>query len=193
MQSQGVPESSRESPKTQSVGCCTNPAGSTLTLEESPTDSTWISLEPDQLPNAPLTVPGRGDAPAHFEWNLGTPVMQTDRPFHRPTIWDKKMWAAHMVLAGSMIFDVEVTHEGVAHHRCQEGNLDLHSHPSRGELYRDNLFQFGPIMVMDWLAAKAARNGHLGRRYWKPIGYIGPVYGGFMHFRGGTKWLTNCW
>ena len=103
------------------------------------------------------------------------------------------MWAAHIILAGSMIFDTETTHQGLAHHQCVEGNTDLLRHPSRSELYTDDLLQFAPEVVMDSLTALAGRAAHLPRWAWKPIGYIGPVYGSIVHFRGGISWYANCW
>jgi hypothetical protein len=149
--------------------------------------------EQQVLPDDPGATLQSGDPQVHFQWQLGIPMDEQVSRAPRLPIWDKKMWAAHMVLASSMIFDTEVTHEGVAHHRCEEGNSDLRKHPSRGELYVDNLLQFAPITVMDWLGAKAARNGHIGRWFWKSLGYMDPAWGSVVHFRGGVQWLTNCW
>jgi hypothetical protein len=124
-------------------------------------------------------------------WNLAeTPPPPAPRQIE--PIWDKKMWAAHLILAGSMIFDVEMTHQGLAHHQCVEGNDNLESKPSRGELYVDNLKQFAPMLVMDWLGTATVRAGHLPRWFWKPLGYAGPIYGSFKHFHGGISWYTRC-
>ena len=111
----------------------------------------------------------------------------------REPVWDKKMWAAHFVLASSMIFDVEMTHEGIAHHRCVEGNSDVRSYPSRSELYLDNLKQFAPIVVMDWLGSAAFRAHHLPRWARMSLGYLGPGIGSAKHFKGGIDWYTKCW
>jgi hypothetical protein len=111
----------------------------------------------------------------------------------RVPVWDKKTWAAHVILASSMIFDVEMTHEGIAHHRCEEGNSDLNAHPSRSELYLDNLEQFAPIVVIDWLGSAAFRAHHLPRWARMSIGYLGPSIGSAKHIKGGVDWYTKCW
>lgn len=103
------------------------------------------------------------------------------------------MWAANIFLAGATIFDIEMTHEGIAHHKCVEGNLDLARHPSRGELYFDNVKAFAPMVLMGGLGALSGRAAHLPRWAWKTLGYIGPGYGSTIHLRGGIHWYTRCW
>lgn len=148
------------------------------------------SMRTSDLPEAPsATVSIKPDSAG---WNLTT-VNQPEAPPQREPVWDKKTWAAHMFLAGSMIFDVETTHQGLAHHQCIEGNSNLAGHPSRSELYLDNLEQFAPMVVMDWLGSATLRAGHLPRWAWKSIGYAGPIYGGFRHIQGGIHWYTRCW
>lgn len=194
------------------VAVCIFIVGTALSQAQTLLDSSEsIENQTQSLPNASLTVktsnpPSRTevttrtnespDAPAPIvsnspTWKLEeTPLLS---PRRLDPIWDRKMWAAHIVLAGSMIFDVEMTHQGLAHHQCVEGNNSLEAKPSRGELYVDNLKQFGPILLMDWLGAAAARSGHLPRWVWKPMGYAGPVYGSIDHIRGGLAWFTQCW
>jgi hypothetical protein len=132
-----------------------------------------------------------------FTWNLAAPTAPSKQltpvaPRSQP-LWDKKALAAQAFLAGSMIFDVEATHQGIAHHKCEEGNLELQRHPSRGELYLDNLEQFAPMVLMEGLSAMALRHAHLPRWAWKTMLYAGPIEGSPGHIRAGTKWLTQCW
>lgn len=143
------------------------------------------------LPDSPSFV--SSEMPNAFVWDLTVPSNKLAAPPRRDPIWDKKMWAAHLFLAGSMIFDVEATHQGIAHHMCVEGNSELTQQPSRGELYLDDLEQFAPIVVLDGLTALAGRSAHLPRWAWKPLGYIGPIYGSTIHLRGGSRWFTQCW
>lgn len=148
-----------------------------------------------RLPDAPSSV--SSDAQNAFTWDLADPKAPTKQlprvaPLSEP-IWDKKALAAQVFLAGSMIFDIEATHQGIAHHRCVEGSLVLPRHPSRGELYLDQLEVFAPTVVMEALGAMALRRAHLPRWAWKSMLYLGPTEGSPGHIRAGTKWLTQCW
>jgi hypothetical protein len=166
--------------------------------------STDINLlpPPEQSPSTQTAQPTSAlpDAPsANAPVSKGIPILDLKPPILHPKaptpvdpIWDKKMWAAHIFFAGSMVFDVEATHQGLAHHNCAEGNLSFGEHPGRWELYKDNLFQFVPEVAMDWLGAFAGRSAHGPRWMWKPIGYMGPIYGGTIHLRGGVRWIVDC-
>jgi hypothetical protein len=112
-------------------------------------------------------------------------LSETDHLTNRE-VFDKKFLSVHGTFLASIVYDAELTHQGLAHHRCVEGNINLGEHPSRGDVYRNNLLeQFVPITVMDWF---------LGKYVWKGIGYEGATIGSVIHFRGGTKWLTSgCW
>jgi hypothetical protein len=102
------------------------------------------------------------------------------------------MWAVHIVAAGSTIFDAEVTHQGLAEKRCAEGNIELGPHPSRGELYKENvLFEFVPFTLLDWVSAMGVRAAHARKRYWKAIGYEGATQESIIHFRAGIQWFTH--
>ena len=85
-------------------------------------------------------------------------------------------------LPASVIYDVEVTHQGLAHHRCVEGNEFLAGHPSRGQLYLVNggfaLGEFG----VDYLL-------HRAHVHW--IDNMGAVAGGIVHFQAGSTWFTH--
>jgi hypothetical protein len=45
---------------------------------------------------------------------------ETDHLTNRE-VFDKKFWIAHGVFLDSIIYDAELTHRGLAHHRCIEG------------------------------------------------------------------------
>jgi hypothetical protein len=152
---------------------------------------------------AERVVPNSGppDAPSStslakqdtFAWSLAGPTKQADTAPKPAPIWDKPMWAATIFQAGATIFDIEMTHEGIAHHKCVEGNLSLARHPSRSELYLDNLEEFAPAVVIDGLGLLGLRAAHLPRWYWRTVGYFSPVYGSTIHLRGGIHWYTRCW
>lgn len=91
-----------------------------------------------------------------------------------------------LVFAASAIFDTEVTHAGIAHHRCVEGNPYFNTHyPSRGHLYKHNAEEFAVVGGLGFLMTKA-------RIYrWIPVGM--GAYGAQMHFRAAASWLGNCW
>jgi len=157
-----------------------------------PSESNQVepSVRASESPDAPSAIPSMTLEPP--AWNLAEPKTSA-LATRRDPVWDKKMMAAHLFLVGSIVFDVEATHQGIAHHMCVEGNTNLNRKPSRGELYLDNLEQFAPVVVMDGLTALAGRSAHLPRWAWKALGYVGPVYGSTMHLRGGIQWLTQCW
>ncbi len=95
---------------------------------------------------------------------------------------------AHSVYLASIVYDVEVTHAGIAHHNCQEGNPDLASRPSRGDLYSSNLLEYGVMTAFDLLI----QSRHFEKKQgW--VAYIGSSYGTAVHLKAGTKWLTGCW
>jgi hypothetical protein len=142
------------------------------------------------LPDAPSARFSTPSIP--FEWDLGHQTQQAITPPPRIPIWDKKMWAAHIVFAGATLFDAEVTHEGLANHRCAEGNIDLGPSPSRKELYMDNLLlQFVPETLFDWVGAVGVRAAHAPRWAWKPVGYEGAALGTVVHLRAGIQWFTH--
>lgn len=195
VQSKVSPENGKDNPERSANGYRrqTNTSPPVVPQSAPAPLSNASTREQGQLPNASHATLEEVDPPGRFDWRLSNPVESQQHNFIRPPIWDKKMLVADMVLASSMLLDTEVTHEGIAHHRCEEGNLSLPGHPSRGELYTYNLLEFAPITLFDWWVAKAVRNGHLPRWYWKSISYMGPVGGSVSHFQGGVRWLTNCW
>lgn len=99
------------------------------------------------------------------------------------TLHSKTFWVFHGAMLASTIYDVEITHEGLAHHKCVENSFE-NQYPSRGDLYKTNLPFIAGFTVADLLLRKVG----------VPFGYyVAPAVGSFKHLRGGTKWLTNCW
>lgn len=105
----------------------------------------------------------------------------TPLTWHR-TLHSKTFWAAHGVLLAATVYDVEVTHAGLAHHKCVENGENLY--PSRGYLYKTNLPIIAAFTVGDLVLRKMG----------VPFGYYAPpIVGSAKHFYGGSKWLTQCW
>ena len=101
-------------------------------------------------------------------------------------VFDKSFIIAHSAFLGSIVYDVELTHQGLAHHKCVEGNDE--AHPSRGGLYANDLAVFGAITGLDAFI-KYGTKGWFGKAY----SIAAPIPGTILHFKGGTKWLTDCW
>jgi len=126
--------------------------------------------------------PSLPDAPQpEMVVETGHTVPLTYSPSKRQTVWNKKFVSAHAAYLGAIIYDVEVTHQGLSHHKCTEAN-GKDAMPSRGELYQNDLPVFAATLGLDWLMA----------RYKIPYApYVLPVTGTVVHARGGTKWFTE--
>jgi hypothetical protein len=183
-QTSGAVDADKPEMDPQSCTDCVSP----LHEEKNGALSTVPNSEPSDAPSS--TSLATQDT---FEWSLTEPTKQADTAPKPAPIWDKRMWAATMFLTGAAIFDIEMTHQGVAHHKCIEGNLSLANHPSRFELYFDNFQDLAPKVLLNSLAVLGMRAAHLPRRYWKPVGYAGPLYAGAIHLRGGIQWYARCW
>ena len=158
------------------------------------------------LPDAPVPTPDppeidflaydprRGASLPNIEWPLNAPNQPKKPEVHIEPYWDKTTIATWGVLAGSMIFDSEITHQGIAHHNCVERNLDVGRYPSRGELYFDNFVgEFAPLFALEWVGGLAMRNGHVNGRFWKSFRRYYPLGPAAWHFEGGAQWLAHCW
>lgn len=77
----------------------------------------------------------------------------TSRTWHE-TFTGKTFWFVHGLYLTTWVIDAEVTHQGLAHHKCTEANGNLPAYPSRGQLYRLNLIQFGAVTGIDLLLRK---------------------------------------
>jgi hypothetical protein len=100
---------------------------------------------------------------------------------------NKKFVIAHGILLASFVYDAEITHAGLAHHKCLESNTQLGPHPSRWQLYSGggNLFFLGGLIGLDLVAEK----------FQLPyVPYVLPLGGAAKKFTAGTSWLTgSCW
>jgi len=146
----------------------------------------WAEEE-GTLPNAPEprpseSTPHEGAPPTAV--SQPARVQALESAVARGEIWNRKFLAAHAAFLGSIVYDAELTHQGLAHHNCVEGNPNLGSHPSRGDLYRINGLAFGAISGFDWFAAKSKM---------RLVPYIGPIVGTAIHLTAGSKWLSECW
>ncbi|HTV56372.1 MAG TPA: hypothetical protein VMI06_15825 [Terriglobia bacterium] len=135
------------------------------------------------MPNA--LEPGAGLAPAAAVYQPRAHKPPEPAAVRDQKVFNKKFIAAHVALLGSIVYDSELTHQGLAHHECVEANSYLGLHPSRGELYRQNLLAFGAVGGLDWVAAKFIKIPYLP--------YVTPGVESVIHLRGGSKWLTQCW
>lgn len=108
--------------------------------------------------------------------------VRTTSSFHPPVkVWNKKFTIAHAAYLGSIVYDAEVTHQGLAHHKCLEKNGG-NPLPSRGQLYRKDLGLFALSTGFDWFMARSKI---------PYIPYILPVAGTAEHIHGGTQWFTD--
>jgi hypothetical protein len=82
-------------------------------------------------------------------------------------------------------FDVEMTHQGLAHHRCVEANPGLPLHPSRGQLYRSDAMEEATVAGFGFLSTK------LGLPRWITLAML--PYPAEVHIRGGMSWVGRCW
>lgn len=156
----------------------TSAKASTVAVASAAKDTTAAS----GIPNAP--EPGAGLAPAAV-YQPNAHRAPEPAAVRDEKVFNKKFIAAHAVLLGSMVYDAELTHQGLAHHECVEANTYLGPHPSREELYRQNLLAFSAVGGLDWVAAKFIKIPYLP--------YVTPGVESVIHLRGGSKWLTQCW
>lgn len=147
------------------------------------------SLPINDLPDSPGLL--RSTPSASFE-SASAPTSRSFQTVRPPPIWDKQMWITHAVYVGSIVFDVEVTHQGLAHHVCQERNPDVGPQPSRSTLYFNTLAkEAAPIILADWLSEAAIRALHEHRWFGKAVGSTGAITGTIIHLRGGIEWYTH--
>jgi hypothetical protein len=130
------------------------------------------------LPDAPLPRPTPG-----FWAFGGADDAHPLRTNHE--VWHDKTWRATQTFwLGAIIYDVELTHAGLAHHRCVEGNSELSRHPSRTGLYLSNLPEYLVGTGFNWMMLKFVS---------KPLIFEMPAIASVAHIRGGSEWVTRCW
>ena len=132
----------------------------------------------EELPDAPIKVTAyRSDAHDKADDSM------------KYVIWNKKFTFAHVGELSSIPYDVEMTHAGLAHHKCAEGGGGITElHVSRRELYVNNLIPFAATTGLDVFFKYMMRERYVA---WAP--YVSPAHGSILHFKGGTEWATRCW
>jgi hypothetical protein len=122
-------------------------------------------------------------------------VVQNEQPqlnFPRRRILDKRFVFAHVALFGSVIFDTEVTHQGLAHHNCVESRVGL-PHPTRGRLYASDLSVAAAITAFDYLLQwhHVRSVPYKGDRVGQYLPETGAIVGTIKKFYAGTEWFTH--
>lgn len=131
-----------------------------------------VSKSCAQLPDAPSAVKSQESQLQVLTWK------QTVSGRHA-----KLFWAAHALFLASIVADVELTHQGLAHHKCIENSIDF-THPSRGHMYAKDLSFFAGFTVADLLLRKAG----------VPFApYVAPMIGAGKHAYGAYGWPSGCW
>jgi hypothetical protein len=130
-----------------------------------------ISTEP-----LPISKPGFWD---FGSWDAEKPLRTNYEVFH-----DKAFWGSEAFWLGTIIYDVEATHQGIAHHKCVEGNDDGNYYPSRAQLYRKSLPEFTVGTAFGLAMLKYVTKVSI---------FEFPAYSGTGHIRGGSSWFLNCW
>lgn len=137
----------------------------------------------EQFPEAPEPVTRRADGGLKHDLMENARIRRAERSYMR------KFWIAHGVFLATNVFDIEMTHQRIAHYKCVEGGEGIvDPHASRGEMYRKDMIVFGAITGMDLLFAKARPP-----KAFKWVPFIGSSYGTVMHLRAGIRWRTGCW
>lgn len=180
------------------------------THQETLPDAPSVSQPEPSLPNGTgiVTILGRGDLSGQIAGTGGAISLGADtltlapevpdapdpQPAAEPsriqvrswhdTLHGKLFWAEHGTWLLATVADAEVTHEGIARHVCTEGNPELPSHPSRGQLYRYDLSFWGGFTIADLLLRKAGI----------PFApYVAPMIGAGKSIHGAASWAGRCW
>ena len=103
---------------------------------------------------------------------------------NREVLHDKTWLATQAFWAGAIVYDTELTHQGLAHHRCSETTVQLGPYPSRGAIYRNDLPEY---------IVGTAFNYAMLRLFTKPMIFEVPSWGSIRHIQGGSEWLLDCW
>jgi hypothetical protein len=148
----------------------------------SPTSTSTNAATTHILPDAPEPSGREGFAPAAY---VTSGSKQPVAAIKAEPVFNKKFVAVHSAFLASIVYDAELTHQGLAHHKCVESNTELGTHPGRGRIYGQNMAVFGVIGGLDWVASRFIKVPLLP--------YISPSVASVEHITGGSKWLTECW
>jgi hypothetical protein len=149
--------------------------GETATLPEAP--SVLCSRSPAVCDSRYAVAP----PPKAGFWSFRAPDDPVLRSNHE-VFHDKTLLATQAFWLGAITYDVELTHQGLAHHNCVEHGDD--PHPSRSELYVGNLPEYLVGSGFNYISM---------RYFGKPNIFLFATWGSVEHLRGGSAWITNCW
>ena len=135
------------------------------------------------LPDAPSVAQTPASAARCGPWSCWN-VAEHSRPWSE-VVKNKTMWTAIGIDLAAGAFDVEMSHEGYAHHRCVEGGEGLPPHASRAQLYKHNVGEQVFVIAYDLMATK------IKMPRWLLYGM--DVYPIEAHMRAGLRWYENCW
>jgi hypothetical protein len=161
--------------------CVCAAAQSAVTCPPLPADCLVHAGETATIPDTPEP---QAIGPATFwtfEGDAGhePPIRSNREAFH-----DKTWLIAQGVWLGPIMFDVEATHQGIAHHRCVEGNDGSNHYPTRAELYRGSIPEYVVGTAWNYMSLRLLT---------KSLIFIFPAMSGTTHLVAGTRWLTDCW
>ncbi len=171
-------------PRCVAPDCVILKRGETFSLPDAPSssranDDYEVPLQPRETLSAP-------DLPPHKPgfWEFGrcdadNPLRTNHEVFH-----DKTWQVAQSFWMGSIVYDVEATHQGIAHHKCVEANDGLNIRPSRFVLYRDHIAEY---------AAGTAFSLAMLKYVSKALLIEFPAMSSVGHLRGGSEWFMDCW
>jgi hypothetical protein len=174
----------------QKAQMVSDPTGSAFSFSNQDGDDIQVALaavpknaaKMSTLPDAPQPRPTEASPAAFYETKSSK---QPVAAVKAEPIFNKKFIAVHTGLLASIVYDAELTHQGLAHHKCVESNTELGTHPGRGTIYGQNMLAFGAISGLDWVAARFIKIPFLP--------YVTPTVAATEHITGGSKWLTECW
>lgn len=137
-----------------------------------------VSAFAQELPDAPSAIepPKHGKVYTAFHTSWDYPNVPT-----KEVLSGKAFWATFLGDVAMSSFDAEMSHAGLAHHRCAEA----HGNNSRWELYRANIPENVAVGVVSfiWLKVK-------GPKYVLPAFLARP---GYVHIKAGLSWYQDCW
>jgi hypothetical protein len=131
------------------------------------------------LPENPQPQPEKATFWSFRRFDVLVPLRTNREAFH-----DKTWRATQSVWLGAIIYDSELTHQGLAHHNCVEGNRDLSHHPSRAAIYLSDLPAYSVGTAFNYLALRFVG---------KPLIFEFAGINTVQHLIGGSQWLERCW
>ena len=127
----------------------------------------------------------KSEPPAPGFWDVGNPdssqPLRTNSQIFHDHLWQ----TTQAVWLSSIVYDEEVTHQGLAHHKCYEKNLFNNPNPSRWQLYRNSIPEYAFGTAFNYLMMRYVTKSLI-------LGF--PAIATKEHIEGGTQWFTEgCW